>query len=159
MSILSDMFWLKVIVTSSLINREWLKQGRCSKASWVAPTESKIDPCLEVPFLFIRLSVWLVAPTTGLSCSGLSSKGWFRLCVAGERAYSSVRWSRPRTVTGGTPVALPLYGIQTPISAVRISCAQLCWNVRCKHFSYFCILFENPRPYYNTIGFPIKCFS
>ena len=111
------------------------------------------------PFSFIRLSVWLVVPTTGLSCSGLSSKGWFRLCVAGERAYSSVRWSRPRTVTGGTPVALPLYGIQTPISAVRISCAQLCWNVRCKHFSYFCILLENPRPYYNITGFPIKCFS
>ncbi len=63
------------------------------------------------------------------------------------------------TVMGGTPVALPLYGIQTPISAIHFSCAQLCWNVRCKHSNYFCILLENPRPYYNIIGFPIKCFG
>ena len=148
----------KVIVASSLINREWLKQGRCSKASWVAPTWERDIPLSRVPFYS---AVWAVGlqPTTGLSCSGLSSKGWFRLCVAGGREWSSVRWSRPRTMMGGTPVALPLYGIQFPIRAIRFSCAQLRWNVRCKHSSYFCILFENTRPYYNKIGFPIKCFG
>ena len=71
------------------------------------------------PFSFIRLSVWLVAPTTGLSCSELSSKGWFRLCVAGERAYSSVLWSRPRTVTGGTPVPSHSLEIHSPYVPVR----------------------------------------
>ena len=148
---------IKVIVTSSLINRKWRKQGRCSKASWVAPTGEQDLLLSRGPFIFRLCGSWW-RPICGWSCSELFSKERVRLCVAGEWEYSSVRWSRPRTVTGGTPVALPLYGIQNPISAVRISCAQLCWNVRCKHSSYFCILFENPRHYYNIIGFPIKCW-
>ena len=49
---------IKVIVASSLINREWLKQGRCSKAKWVRPKYDEIYPCLEVP---LYSAVWVVA--------------------------------------------------------------------------------------------------
>ena len=64
---------------------------------------------------------------------------------------------------GGTPVALPLYGIQFPISDNGLDCithfvaSMLEFNnVTISAISY---LFENPRPYYNTIEFPIKCFG
>ena len=103
MGILRDKFFIKVIVTSSLNNRKWLKQGRCSKASWVAPTWEWDLPLSRSPLLFIRLCGQLLATTAGLSCSELSSKGWVRPCVVGDREWSSVRWSRPRTVMGGTP--------------------------------------------------------
>ena len=43
---------IKVIAASSLINREWLKQGRCSKVRWVMPKQDKIFPCLDIPFYF-----------------------------------------------------------------------------------------------------------
>ena len=43
---------IKVIAASSLINREWLKQGRCSKASWVAPIGEQDLPLSRGPFLF-----------------------------------------------------------------------------------------------------------
>ena len=43
---------LKVIAASSLINREWLKQGRCSKARWVMPKQDKDIPLSRCPFYF-----------------------------------------------------------------------------------------------------------
>ena len=114
--------------------------------------------------LFIS-AVWAVEQLhlPGLSYLELFSKEWVRLCVAGEWEYSSVRRSRPRTVTSGSPVALPLYGIHNPISANGFDCmTQFCGeqlefnNVTISAISY---LFENPRPYYNITAFPIKCFG
>ena len=46
-----DVFY-KVIAASSLINREWLKQGRCSKASWVAPIGEQDTSLSRSPFIF-----------------------------------------------------------------------------------------------------------
>ena len=75
---------IKVIAASSLINREWLKQGRCSKVRWVMPKQDKVYPCLDVPFYSAVCAVGL-QPTAGLSCSELFSKEWFRPCVVGGR--------------------------------------------------------------------------
>ena len=110
---------IKVIAASSLINREWLKQGRCSKASWVALTGEQDWSLSRGPFLFGLVGSWNCAPIAGLSCSELFSKEWVRPCVAGEWEYSSVRWSRPRTVTGGTPVALSLMETHSSYETLR----------------------------------------
>ena len=72
----------KVIVASSLINQEWLKQGRCSKARWVMPKQDKIFPCLDVPFIQLcgRLDVhqlrgYLVRDCSVRNGSGLVLQG------------------------------------------------------------------------------------
>ena len=75
---------IKVIAASSLINREWLKQGRCSKASWVAPTGERDTSLSRCPFLFRLCGQLDLQPTAGWSCSGLFSKEWSRSCVAGD---------------------------------------------------------------------------
>ena len=77
---------IKVIAASSLINREWLKQGRCSKASWVAPTGERDRSLSRSPFIFGCVGSWLQT-TAALSCSELFSKEWVRPCVAGELGW------------------------------------------------------------------------
>ena len=52
---------IKVIAASSLINREWLKQGRCSKVRWVMPKQDKDIPLSRCPFLFGCVGGWVVA--------------------------------------------------------------------------------------------------
>ena len=151
---------IKVIAASSLINREWLKHGRCSKASWVAPTWEWDLPRSRGPFIFGCVGGWL-QQLPGLSCSGLFSKEWFRPCVAGERAYSSVLWSRPGTVTGGTPVAQPLMEIHSPYEpCTSFVCithfVASSWNLMNVTISAIFYLLENPRHYYNITGFPIN---
>ena len=51
----------KVIVTSSLINREWLKHGRCNKVRWVMPKQDKDIPLSRCPFLFGLVGGWSAA--------------------------------------------------------------------------------------------------
>ena len=45
----------------SLINREWLKQGRCSKVRWVMPKQDKDIPLSRCPFLFGLVGGWSAA--------------------------------------------------------------------------------------------------
>ena len=153
---------LKVIVASSLINREWLKQGRCSKAKWVMPKQDEMNPCLES--LYNRLCGRLLATTVGLSCSKLFSKEWFRLCVVGDlwwilgtviqAMYCDGRYPSSPAIVGNP------FSLRDPtVLFVLPTFVASSWNLMNVTISVIFYLLENPRPYYNITEFPIKCFG